>query len=138
MQGRNVTAEELDQKLLTVLQSVDAGAEIGHFSDYLQGGHDQLMLVQPIGENQQDKGHPTADLIAVRYALVIAVNLSKMPYTDALTRLRGLTRQLRSALRAGVLTPGDRPRPEFEIGRPEQGQWLVAEGVISISIAESD
>lgn len=138
MQGRDIPAEELDQKLLTALKQVDAGAEIGYFPDYLQGGYDQLMLLQPLGEGQQDKGHPTADLVSVRYALVVAVNLSKMPYPDALTRLRGLTRQLRSALRAGVLTPGDRPRPEFEIGRPEQGQWLVAEGVISITITESD
>lgn len=138
MQGRDVTAEQLDQKLLTVLKQVDAGAEVGYFPDYLQGGYDQLMLVQPLGESPQDKGHPTADLIAVRYALVVAVNLSKLPYKDALTRLRGLTRQIRSVMRKGVLTLGDRPRPEFDIGRPEQGQWLVAESVISIAITESD
>lgn len=135
---RNTQAEQLDQQLLAVLQTVDDSAVLGHFAEYLQAGHTQLILLQPIGESQLDKGHPTADKIGVRYAIIIAVNCTKFSYPDALTRLRLLTRQVRSVLRAGVLTPADRPRPEFEIGRPEQSHWLIAEGVISIAITESD
>lgn len=135
---RNVTATELDNKLLAALQELEPNVCIGHFSDYLQTGYQRLLLIQPIGEHQSDKDNPIADMIGVRYTLVAAINLAELEYSEALKQLRELTKAIRKRMRKGVLTQADRPRPTFDIGKPQDGHWLVAEAVISINITERD